>query len=649
MIKCNTARASLIEPLELRVLLSSYVLTTLATFNQPNQYSPSGIVLDSTGDIFGTTWYGGASSVGTVFEVACGSGLVTALASFNGTNGEGGGTVVLDSSGDIFGAAKGGANGDGTLFEVAQGSDVITTLASFNGADGNGPRGVFLDSSGNLFGTTWSGGASGDGTVFEAAQGSGTITTLVSFNGANGDEPTSVAMDSSGNFFGTTDAGGDSTDGTVFDVAQGTGAITTLATLNVANGNYPRGVVWDSSGNLFGTTWQGGAGGRGTVFEITHGSGVITTLVSFNGSNGSLPSGVVLDTSGNLFGTTNEGNANGDQYGDGTVFEVARGTEAITVLASFNVSNGQWPQSGVVLDSSGHLFGATSSGGSTGGGTIFEVAYTATATATTITSSADTATYGQPVTFTATVTPAAGSGETGTVQFQIDGEHVGSPEPLSGNAATYSTSTLSVGSHAVLAVYSGNVNFAASTSATLSQGVVKASPWSIESLVSLNPAVAFSPYSGAVVDSSGDIFGTATSPGRVGMFNGCFVYEIAHGTAVLTDLASFEYAVNGVVLDSSDNIFGACSGNGYTDDGTIFEIAQGSDAVTALASFNGTNGIDPQSIVTMDPSGNLFGTTSEGGNTSVNGGLGYGTVFEIAEGSRIITTLALKQANPPIV
>ena len=101
-------------------------------------------------------------------------------------------------------------------------------------------------------------------------------------------------------------------------------------------------------------------------------------------------------------------------------------------------------------------------------------AETQTATTTTVTSSNASSNYGQSVTFTATVTPASGSGETGTVQFQIDGNNVGSPVTLSGGTATYSTSMLGVGSHSVVAIYSGDSNFVGSTASPLNQFVGKA-------------------------------------------------------------------------------------------------------------------------------------------------------------------------------
>ena len=256
------------------------------------------------------------------------------------------------------------------------GTTAITTIASFNGTNGLNPNAaVTLDSSGNIFGTTVLGGASNFGTVFEIVHGTTAITTVASFNGFNGMTIRGgVTLDASGNLFGTATNGGASGLGTLFEIVQGSTIITPIASFNNANGTNPQAApTFDANGNLFGTTAGGGTGstGNGTVFEVFRGTTAITTIAVFNGANGAFPdAGVTLDASGNIFGTTEFGNAIA-----GTVFEVVHGTTAITTISTFTSSspNGANPQAGLTLDASGNLYGTTSSGGSGASGTIFKL------------------------------------------------------------------------------------------------------------------------------------------------------------------------------------------------------------------------------------------------------------------------------------
>ena len=565
----------------------SGTITTLASFNFVNGSNPLGcLVVDSSGNLFGTTSYGGTSYDGTVFEVVKGSGTITTLASFNGANSTGG--LVEDQSGNLFGTTSyGGTDEDGTVFEVAKGSGTITTLASFNGDNGSSPTdSLVVDSSGDLFGTTSSDDISGNGTVFEVINGSQSITTLASFTGDNGYSPNGgLVMDSQGDLFGTTSQGGSSNDGTVFEVAQGSGTITTLASFTGDNGANPQGgLVEDSSGNLFGTTLENGPLGAGTVFGV-NASGTISTLASFSGNTGANPKGgLVEDQSGNLFGTTTYGGADWD----GTVYEVASGSGTITTLASFNGDNGANPIGTLVEDSSGNLFGTTQSGGSSDDGTVFEVA-AGSGTITTL----------------ASFTGDNGANPIGGLVEDSNGDLFGttSSDDISGNGTVFE--------------------------------VINGSQ-SITTLAFFNGDNGSSPSGSLVMDSSGDLFGTTPSDDISG--NGT-VFEVINGSQSITTLAFFN-GDNGsspsgsLVMDSSGDLFGTTSSDDISGNGTVFEVINGSQSITTLASFNGDNGSSPNGGLVMDSKGNLFGTTSQGGSFY------DGTVFEVAQGSETITTLA---------
>jgi uncharacterized repeat protein (TIGR03803 family) len=349
-------------------------LSTLATFTDANGAEPdAGLTADAAGDLFGTTSGGGLPyNVGTVFEIAQSTGALTTLATFNEANASGPrGSLTIDAAGNLFGTTSFGGIG-GTVFEIPESTGALTTLASFTGANGLGPEGsLTLDAAGDLLGTTAEGGATGIGAVFEIAKSTGAITNLASFTGANGSSPYGgLISDAAGDLFGTTYFGGTDDDGTVFEIAKSTGALTTLASFTGANGADPEGsLTIDAAGDLFGTTVNGGSDGDGTVFEIAKSTGALTTLATFTGANGAGPKGgLTIDAAGDLFGTTNEGGTDND----GTVFEIAKPTGGLTTLATFTGTNGAGPLGNLTIDA-GNLFGTTQTGGADNDGTVFEL------------------------------------------------------------------------------------------------------------------------------------------------------------------------------------------------------------------------------------------------------------------------------------
>ncbi|MGH7168703.1 MAG: beta strand repeat-containing protein, partial [Gemmataceae bacterium] len=266
----------------------------LASFNGTNGLAPqAGLIMDRSGNLYGTTLAGGAfgdnPGYGTVFELAQGSSTITTLASFNGSNGsEPSGRLLTDGSGNLYGTTDfGGVSNDGTIFELVQGSGTITTLASFNGSNGSEPSGsLIMDDTGNLYGTAEGGG----GTVFELAQNSGTITTLASFNGTNGLGPQDgLIMDSSGNLYGTTVDGGVSNDGTIFElqgVASAAPTITGQPSSQTVTAGSNVSFTASANGNPTPSVqWQISTDGGATFTDI---SGAADTTLTLNGVTGAI-------------------------------------------------------------------------------------------------------------------------------------------------------------------------------------------------------------------------------------------------------------------------------------------------------------------------------------------------------------------------
>jgi uncharacterized repeat protein (TIGR03803 family) len=261
-------------------------------------FPAAALLLGPKGVLYGTTRYGGSGGWGTIFElIPNGDGTWTenVLHSFSGSDGEEPqGALIRDAKGNLYGTTYfGGAYGPGSVFQlVTKGkkAGTLNTLYSFTGGnDGFGPyttNGLFLDKSGNLYGTTFGGGANSAGVVFEltpAAEGPWTENILYTFgsqyNDADGQGPVgSLIQDKEGNFYSTTSYGGNQINnngqGVVFQLTPAGGGTYSESVIysftGGDDGGHPLGgVVRDAKGDFYVATATGGGGnGQGAADKL---------------------------------------------------------------------------------------------------------------------------------------------------------------------------------------------------------------------------------------------------------------------------------------------------------------------------------------------------------------------------------------------
>ena len=404
-----------------------YTERTLHTFcSEPkcaDGAQPGGeVVADQSGNLYGTTFAGGAHGFGgggrgdgVVYEFTPGTGQYSVIYNFCSRGGCADGKapyrvkLVIDTAGNLYGTTSfGGSNGSksdkgGTVFELVRGGSgwkekTLYTFCMKHGcADGYDPHngltyagassGAAYDGTSPLYGTTYSGGANGHGTVFALSpkkKGPWAHTVLYSFcqsaNCVDGDGPeTPLFIDGSGNIYGTTVTGGDAAYGVVFALSPGGSGYSESVLHSFCSfvacrdgANPYGGVIMDGSGNLFGTDTAQGGPGFGVLFELSLNGSIWSYGIrdSFSGLTGSDSTGpLILGSDGNLYGTSYLGGA----QGDGGVFTF-NGT--IQSLYSFcsdrRCRDGTRPLAGLFQDSSGNFFGTTLYNGKYNG-TLYEL------------------------------------------------------------------------------------------------------------------------------------------------------------------------------------------------------------------------------------------------------------------------------------
>src|ERR1700722_5424316 len=356
----------------------------------------TGLALDASGNLYGTTVIGGTSQCGTIYKLTAKASPPwpeTVQHSFDcyddGKSPHGG--VTFDRHGNLDGTTVAGGSGGssssdgcGLVFQLTpQTENVLHSFTAGQGGLGPGD-GVVFDPTGNIYGMTPDGGSHSEGTVYELwhAGRQWHEKVIHSFTGGTDGGVGSLGLlfrDSAGNLYGVAEIGGAHGAGTVFKLHATSRKRWNLTTLYAFKGQPDSGspyggLVADAAGDLYGTTYYGGADGQGSVFELVrsaHGRYRERVLYSFQGgSDGSSPTATLLLKSGELYGTTSAG---GGTCGCGTIFKVNAGSGSEKVLHSFgNGADGAYPYYGLTLDASGNFYGATVAGGSFGQGTVYE-------------------------------------------------------------------------------------------------------------------------------------------------------------------------------------------------------------------------------------------------------------------------------------
>ena len=319
-----------------------------------NGANPVGaLILGADGNFYGTTYNGGVSNWGTIFQFST-NGTLATLGMLGGTNGAHPDTALIQApDGSLYGATKyggpynkttSGGTGYGVIFQLTTNGSLLTPVI-FDSTNGANAAALVPGHDGNFYGTTEWGGSIGQvslgfGTIFRLNP-DGTFTNLYKFSGNNdgGFPVAGLVQGNDGNFYGTTSVGGTRQIGTVFVLGPGGQFQASYSFPSSSVGGYPySSLVQGMDGNLYGTTAIGGANQLGAIFQITT-SGNLTSLISFTGTSGSSPGAnpqgpLVQGPDGNFYGVTPSGGANGL----GTIFRLSVPMPA--VFKTITLTNG---------------------------------------------------------------------------------------------------------------------------------------------------------------------------------------------------------------------------------------------------------------------------------------------------------------------
>jgi uncharacterized repeat protein (TIGR03803 family) len=612
---------------------------------------PIAALVESTNDgfLYGTTFGYVGTNPGTVFKLAKSGNNYTVLHVFTGTNGDGANPraeLLQASDGLLYGTTyAGGSSNLGTVFKLDTNGNNFAVLASFtltNGVNGRQPyAGLVEGTNGMLYGLTFTGGYQTSNTynaAFAISKDGLTFTPLVILSTTNsfGINPcASLLPASDGLLYGTMRRGGTNNAGTLFSLSQDGTVYNALTNFSTNTGvNWPQGRLLEGGdGALYGTSFGGGTNGLGAVFKINKDGSGLTVLHSFtNGlTDGAGPqSGLALATNGTLYGTTFNGGVNnygvlyslgqdgsnfsvlwqflpgggdgtypnytapatnnviygtteaGGAYDLGTVFKYDQNSSAYAVLHSFSggTDDGQYPAA-VLRASDGRLYGTTSQGGLTNMGVIYSL---------------DTNGNNYAVLHNLGGTNVLGSRDVADLIESRDGYLYGVTYN-DGRGGPY--------------YYNGGTIYKIDKGGTNFQVVV---------LFMTNSVLASNLYSGLLLGSDGLIYGTAEygGTGRYGV-----VYRVNPNGTGYTNLYNFTEPPGGVdgnlhsaLAEGSDGtLYGVINGGSITTNGLFYKLNKDGSGYTNLYLFTGVNndGSNPWGRPVQGADSAFYGITQYGG------------------------------------
>lgn len=611
-----------------RISKDGFTYSTLITFSGTNGANPEGGLIEASDQmLYGTTYSGGASNVGTVFRLNKDGSAFEVLKHLSipsgslslQTNGCAPyGRLVEGTNGMIYGTTSaGGTNAGGTIFRLNKDGSSFQILRSFATATGRAPLGELIRASnGLLFGTTSDGGSFNGGTVFQIAHDGSGYTILTNLNIPR--TPAAGLLEASdGYLYGTSSSGGDSGAGAVFKVQKSGGPFAVIKSFQIGAGDgllSDAGMTIASDGALYGTTRAGGSKNAGTIYSIHPDGSGYRQVIGLDGSTASGPvASVVEGTNGLLYGNSRVGGA----VNSGTIFSVQKdGNNFVSRYSPPNPNLGQEPRGTLLQVSNGMFFGTTVLGGSSGQGIAFTIL----------------------------------SDGSGYQVLQMFSNGIGTPggNPIEKLIQASDTS-----------VYGTTYSGGASNNGVIFKFSQNGSGYSIVKSFGVATNEGSNPMAPVTEATDGMLYGSTYAGGAN---NAGIVFRINKNGTGFQVLRKFVGVgtdgrhPSGKLVEGIDGaIYGATERGGTNDCGTLFKINKIGTGYTVLANFGGSLGKYPHGGLQAGPDGALYGTTEQGGDSDFGAIFRFGapgeefTDIHVLGGTAVLTCVGIPGTNYTIL